>query len=223
MHESKSFKRSGFVALYIIEERSWAVSSIAPGRGTSLPPPPGLTFMAELCVCDLLVDQCDVNCCCDPICTAADFSLFTMCSVPVVTGDRHLCRQQEALYSIDPTAHPPERIFQLADKVNPSIFCIQSTNNKAALSFQAPEIPTMHNFDRLLQEFGDNTFGIESNLALEDELDTRQYNDPIQTSDGFLNLPAPLFLAWCTHGNPAGQRLCAVLSWLFLPCCLGFI
>uniref|UniRef100_A0A670J4D5 Tectonic-1-3 N-terminal domain-containing protein n=1 Tax=Podarcis muralis TaxID=64176 RepID=A0A670J4D5_PODMU len=87
-----------------------------------------LFSVAELCVCDLLVDQCDVNCCCDPICTAADFSLFTMCSVPVVTGDRHLCRQQEALYSIDPTAHPPERIFQLADKVNPSIFCIQSTN-----------------------------------------------------------------------------------------------
>ncbi|XP_077787312.1 tectonic-1 isoform X1 [Podarcis muralis] len=194
------------------------VPSELPDPGTTPRPgpwPAPVTDVAELCVCDLLVDQCDVNCCCDPICTAADFSLFTMCSVPVVTGDRHLCRQQEALYSIDPTAHPPERIFQLSDKVNPSIFCIQSTNNKAALSFQAPEIPTMHNFDRLLQEFGDNTFGIESNLALEDELDTRQatstnstskykYNDPIQTSDGFLNLPAPLFLAWCTHGNPAG-------------------
>ncbi|XP_061458569.1 tectonic-1 isoform X2 [Rhineura floridana] len=179
------------------------------------PWPAPVTDVVKLCVCDLLVDQCDANCCCDPICTAVDFNLFTECSVPVVTGGSQLCRQQEALYAIDPVGHPPERLFQLADKVNPSVFCIQMANYKSALAFRPPEVPTLYNFDRLLQEFGGDTFGIKGNLALTDEFETQhaanvngtssyEYKDLIQTSDGFLRLPAPLLLSWCAHSNPAG-------------------
>nr|XP_020658314.1 tectonic-1 [Pogona vitticeps] len=179
------------------------------------PWPEALTDVAKLCVCDLLVDQCDVNCCCDPDCTAADFGLFSTCSVPVVRGDSQLCRQQEALYSIDLEVQPPQRDFQLADKINPSVFCLQTVNHKAALSFQAPEIPTENNFDRLLHEFGGYTFGTENDLALMVEEETQftadtnkttgyQYKDPIQTSDGFLRLPAPLFFSQCALSNPAG-------------------
>uniref|UniRef100_A0A670ZH36 Tectonic-1-3 N-terminal domain-containing protein n=1 Tax=Pseudonaja textilis TaxID=8673 RepID=A0A670ZH36_PSETE len=91
------------------------------------PWPAPVTKVTELCVCDLLENQCDVNCCCDPVCTAADFSVFTACSVPVITGDGRFCRQPEALYSIDQSAQPPERMFQLVEKVNPST-CNISTN-----------------------------------------------------------------------------------------------
>ncbi|XP_032084962.1 tectonic-1 isoform X2 [Thamnophis elegans] len=178
------------------------------------PWPAPVTKVAELCVCDLLENQCDVNCCCDPVCTAADFSVFTACSVPVVTGDRHFCRQPEALYSIDQSAQPPERIFQLVEKVNPSVFCLQTSNYKAGLSFQAPEIPTLQNFDRLLQEFDRGSFATGQDLVPEAEPgtpreaganDTSRYKfkDLIQTTDGFLRLPAPLF-SHCAHENPAG-------------------
>uniref|UniRef100_A0A8C9FU79 Tectonic-1-3 N-terminal domain-containing protein n=1 Tax=Pavo cristatus TaxID=9049 RepID=A0A8C9FU79_PAVCR len=85
---------------------------------------------AKLCVCDLLVAQCDVNCCCDPDCSAADFSLFTTCSVPIVTGDSRLCSQKAAIYSLDTEANPPERVFKLVDHINPSVFCIHATNCK---------------------------------------------------------------------------------------------
>ncbi|XP_015271223.1 PREDICTED: tectonic-1 [Gekko japonicus] len=191
---------------------STAGPTLAPHPG---PWPQPVTDVAKLCVCDLLVDQCDVNCCCDPACTAADFSLFTECSVPVVTGDIQLCRQQEALYSMDTSVHPPERTYQLADKVNPSVFCIQTVNYKAALSFQSPEIPTLENFDSLLQDYGGNTFSTETDLTSSVESGTGsadnagetsryEYRDPIETADGFLWLPAPLFFSQCTDSNPAG-------------------
>ncbi|KAH0625616.1 hypothetical protein JD844_015203 [Phrynosoma platyrhinos] len=83
------------------------------------------------------------------------------------------------------------------------------------MSFQTPEIPTSHNFDMLLEEFDGDAFGTENDLALRVESETwhatdtnetsrYQYKDLIQTSDGFLRLPAPLFFSWCAHDNPAG-------------------
>ncbi|XP_070619372.1 tectonic-1 isoform X2 [Erythrolamprus reginae] len=207
---------------------SQAVSTASPAEASSPrlttpfqtpshvgPWPAPVTKVTELCVCDLLENQCDVNCCCDPVCSAADFSIFTACSVPVVTGDGHFCRQPEALYSIDQSVQPPKRIFQVVEKVNPSVFCLQTSNYKAGFSFQAPEIPTLQNFDRLLQEFDrDSGFATGKDLILEaesqapreasaDNTSRYKFKDLIQTTDGFLRLPAPLF-SRCAHENPAG-------------------
>uniref|UniRef100_A0A8C3XPE7 Tectonic family member 1 n=1 Tax=Chelydra serpentina TaxID=8475 RepID=A0A8C3XPE7_CHESE len=130
---------------------------------------------ATLCVCDLSVAQCDVNCCCDPDCSATDFSLFTTCSVHIVTGDSQLCNQEAALYSINVAVHPPERIFKLVDQNNPSIFCIHATNYKHALSFISPEMPTSQNFDSLLKQFEGVTFSAESDVLLNTESDILGY------------------------------------------------
>ncbi|KAM3825991.1 tectonic-1 isoform 2-T2 [Vipera latastei] len=187
-------------------------SSQTPPRVGPWPAP--VTKVIELCACDLLEDQCDINCCCDPVCTAVDFSAFTACSVPVVTGDRHFCKQTEARYSIDQSVQPPERLFQLVEKVNPSVFCLQTSNYKAGFSFQAPEIPTLQNFDRLLQEFDRGSFATGKELAPEAESQTPReagandasrykFKDLIQTTNGVLRLPAPLF-SHCAHENPAG-------------------
>ncbi|XP_037734496.1 tectonic-1 isoform X2 [Chelonia mydas] len=179
------------------------------------PGPAPVTDVATLCVCDLSVAQCDVNCCCDPDCSAADFSLFTTCSVHIVTGDSQLCTQEAAIYSISVTAHPPERIFKLVDQNNPSIFCIHATNYKQALSFIPPEMPTSQNFDSLLKQFEGVTFSAESDVLLNTELDAQNFSDtnetaryeygvPIQTADAFLRLPAPLVSSQCSDANPAG-------------------
>ncbi|XP_054852112.1 tectonic-1 isoform X2 [Eublepharis macularius] len=130
-------------------------------------------------------------------------------------GESQLCGQQEALYSIDTSAQPPKRTYQLADKVNPSVFCLQTINYKAALTFQPPEIPTSQNFDRLLQDYGGIHFSTETDLTSSAESETwravngaetsrYEYRDPIQTADGFLWLPAPLFSSQCADSNPAG-------------------
>ncbi|NXK55637.1 TECT1 protein, partial [Chauna torquata] len=176
--------------------------------------PAPVTDVAKLCVCDLLVAQCDVNCCCDPDCSAADFSLFTTCSVPIVTGDSRLCSQKAAIYSLDVEANPPERVFKLIDQVNPSVFCIHATNYKQALSFSSPEMPTSENFDQLLKQFGRTAFSAEPdswnmdshapNPSDADETYRYEYGVPIQTVDAFLRLPSPVVSSWCSDANPAG-------------------
>ncbi|NWR30018.1 TECT1 protein, partial [Tachuris rubrigastra] len=181
----------------------------AQARATCSPAP--VTDVARLCVCDLLVAQCDVNCCCDPDCSPGEFSLFTACSVPVVIGDSHLCRQKAAVYSLDVEANPPERIFQLIDQVNPSIFCIRATNYKQALYLKTPEMPTPENFDGLLDEFGSAAFSAEPESWNVDtdppdanETQRYEYGLPIQTEDAFLRLPSPVVSSWCSDANPAG-------------------
>ncbi|XP_040540491.1 tectonic-1 isoform X2 [Gallus gallus] len=181
-------------------------------RGRSGPAP--LTDVAKLCVCDLLVAQCDVNCCCDPDCSAEDFSLFTTCSVPIVTGDSRLCSQKAAIYSLDTEANPPERVFKLVDHINPSVFCIHATNYEQALSFSSPETPTAENFDQLLKKYGGATFSAEPdswsmNSDASDPSDANksyryEYGVPIQTVDAFLRLPSPVDSSWCSDANPAG-------------------
>ncbi|KFQ29614.1 Tectonic-1, partial [Mesitornis unicolor] len=176
--------------------------------------PAPITDVAKLCVCDLLVAQCDVNCCCDPDCSAADFSLFTTCSVPIVIGDSRLCSQKAAVYSLDVEANPPERIFKLIDQVNPSVFCIHATNYKQALSFSSPEMPTSENFDQLLKRFGSAAFSAEPdswnmNTDAQNPSDANEtyryvYGVPIQTADAFLRLPSPVVSSWCSDANPAG-------------------
>ncbi|XP_010169249.2 tectonic-1, partial [Antrostomus carolinensis] len=169
---------------------------------------------AKLCVCDLLVAQCDVNCCCDPDCSADDFSLFTTCSVPIVTGDSRLCSQKAATYSLNVEANPPKMISKLIDQVNPSVFCIHSTNYKQALSFSSPEMPTSENFDQLLKQYGSSTFSVEpdswnvnteaQNPSDANETYRYEYGVPIQTVDAFLRLPSPVVSSWCSDTNPAG-------------------
>ncbi|NXN38401.1 TECT1 protein, partial [Rhinoptilus africanus] len=184
----------------------------AAARPRSGPAP--VTDVAKLCICDLLVAQCDVNCCCDPDCSAADFSLFTTCSVPVVTGDNRLCSQKAAMYSLDVEANPPERIFKLIDQVNPNVFCIHATNYKQALSFSSPQMPTSENFDQLLKEFGSAAFSAEpdswdmntdaQNPSDANETYRYEYGVPIHTVDAFLRLPSPVVSSWCSDANPAG-------------------
>uniref|UniRef100_A0A8C9PYB1 Tectonic family member 1 n=1 Tax=Spermophilus dauricus TaxID=99837 RepID=A0A8C9PYB1_SPEDA len=100
--------------------------------------PESSASVAALCVCDLSPAQCDVNCCCDPDCSSMDFSVFSACSVPVVMGDSQFCTQKAAIYSLNFKANPPERVFKLIDRINPSIFCIHITNSGGTMNWYCP-------------------------------------------------------------------------------------
>ncbi|XP_053062739.1 tectonic-1 isoform X3 [Acinonyx jubatus] len=179
----------------------------APGPFSG-PRPTPVTDVAALCVCDLSPAQCDVNCCCDPDCSSVDFSVFSACSVPSVTGDSQFCSQKAAIYSLNFTANPPQRIFKLVDQINPSIFCIHITNYKPALSFINPEVPDENNFDKLMETSDGFSLNSESEISFtiqSDAPDTAKYEYGVrlQTSDSFLRFPSPLTSSLCTDDNPA--------------------
>ncbi|XP_075690879.1 tectonic-1 [Rhinoderma darwinii] len=171
--------------------------------------PPLVTTVASLCVCDLLVNECDVNCCCDPDCGATDFSVFSGCSIPIVTSDSQLCQREAVLYSIS-SSKVPQRVTATVGVVNPNLFCIQATNYQPALSFITPDDPTEANFESLLKEFGGMDFKSESDVQSKvDSAEARnaskyEYGSPILTRDSYLKLPAPLGTSECTDSNPVG-------------------
>ncbi|XP_057602795.1 tectonic-1 [Hippopotamus amphibius kiboko] len=190
-----------------------AVSPRPPETPRVPRPSPGLrptpiTDVAALCACDLSPAQCDVNCCCDPDCSSVDFSVFSACSTPVVTGDSQFCSQKAAIYSLNFTADPPQRVFKLVDQINPSIFCIHITNYKAALSFINPEVPDESNFDKLMKTSDGFSLSAESVVSLTTKPDAPntakyEYGTHLQTSDSFLRFPSPLTSSLCTDNNPA--------------------
>lgn len=163
---------------------------------------PLVTTVASLCVCDLLVNQCDVNCCCDPDCSATDISVFSDCSIPIVTGDSQLCKNEAVLYSLT-TSAVPQRVTETVEVVNPNIFCIQATNYQPALTFITPDGPTEANFDSLLNQFGGMDFNsVGSAVTL--NTSKYEYGSPILTKDSVLKLPAQLGTSECTDSNPVG-------------------
>ncbi|XP_060026541.1 tectonic-1 isoform X3 [Lagenorhynchus albirostris] len=177
-------------------------------RPSSDPRPTPVTDVAALCVCDLSPALCDVNCCCDPDCSSVDFSVFSACSIPVVMSDSQFCSQKAAIYSLNFTADPPQRVFKLVDQINPSIFCIHITNYKPALSFINPEVPDESNFDKLMKTSDGFSTNAESDVSLTTKPDAPntakyEYGVHLQTSHSFLRFPSPLTSSLCTDNNPA--------------------
>ncbi|XP_051888089.1 tectonic-1-like [Pristis pectinata] len=154
-----------------------------------------------LCVCNLLVGQCDINCCCDPDCKASDLSTFSTCDVHIVTGDYELCKQDAAMYSTNNS--------KVVTLINPSIFCIETNNYKKGSSFFTPEVPSTSNFDSLMKQFGGFSFNTEAPPTLSPTSTSSstssgyQYGMPIKIRSGYLKLPAPLATSTCTDNNPA--------------------
>ncbi|XP_033296858.2 tectonic-1 isoform X6 [Orcinus orca] len=179
----------------------------APRPSSDLRPTP-VTDVAALCVCDLSPALCDVNCCCDPDCSSVDFSVFSACSIPVVMGDSQFCSQKAAIYSLNFTADPPQRVFKLVNQINPSIFCIHITNYKPALSFINLEVPDESNFDKLMKTSDGFSTNAESDVSLTTKPDAPntakyEYGVHLQTSHSFLRFPSPLTSSLCTDNNPA--------------------
>ncbi|XP_075128960.1 tectonic-1 [Leptodactylus fuscus] len=170
---------------------------------------PLVTSVASLCTCNLLAGECDVNCCCDPDCSATDFSVFSQCSIPVVTDDSQLCTREAVLYSLS-SSKVPQIVKETVEIANPNIFCIQATNYQPAFSFITPVEPTATNFDSLLKEFGGLDFNSGSSIqstvgSAQARIASKyEYGSPILTRNSYLKLPAPLGTNECTDNNPVG-------------------
>uniref|UniRef100_F6QWQ3 Uncharacterized protein n=1 Tax=Monodelphis domestica TaxID=13616 RepID=F6QWQ3_MONDO len=145
------------------------------------------------------------NCCCDPDCSPTDFSVFSKCSVPVVNENNQFCIQKVAVYSINFTAYPPQRVFKVIEQSNPSFFCINILNYKLAFSFITPKFPNENNFDKFMKISANFASNKESDIFHPSILGTKyKYGVPLQTSDSFLKLPSPSVSIECVDNNPIG-------------------
>ncbi|KAG1706204.1 B9 domain-containing protein 2 [Nymphon striatum] len=101
------------------------LSPAPPQRVEPTAPPPETNFVAtEFCTCDLKVNVCDINCCCDKMCSYEDRQAFSEClphHLDVV--DNNYCFQTDILF-INNT------IYKM-NKTADNLFCIQRDNNKA--------------------------------------------------------------------------------------------
>ncbi|XP_064164192.1 tectonic-1 [Anguilla rostrata] len=177
----------------------------------SLPPP--VTDVSSLCPCNLHEGRCDVNCCCDQDCVG-DFKLFTECSVEKLVANTQMCVQDTARYSLSTAADGSARVqSSVTQEVNSDVFCIQTANYGAGLSFVPPEVPTDGNFDALFRRFAGFFFDSMGASDVTSKQDLQivpgyKYGDIIQTQEdtgesGFLRLPTPAGSAHCTDANPA--------------------
>uniref|UniRef100_A0A2K6UX32 Tectonic family member 1 n=1 Tax=Saimiri boliviensis boliviensis TaxID=39432 RepID=A0A2K6UX32_SAIBB len=142
-----------------------------------------LGSIAALCVCDLSPAQCDVNCCCDPDCSSVDFSVFSACSVPVVTN--RVFGLKEALkvmyFNFPPRASLVFFFFFF-------FFFFLKKTDKPALSFINPEVPDENSFDTLMRTADGFTLNAESDTSFTTKLDvpsTAKYEVSLNFIDSF--------------------------------------
>uniref|UniRef100_A0AAY4EEJ0 Tectonic domain-containing protein n=1 Tax=Denticeps clupeoides TaxID=299321 RepID=A0AAY4EEJ0_9TELE len=189
--------------------------SVVPGQSGPLAdalPSPAVDA-ATLCPCDLQIGGCDANCCCDPDC-AGELALFTSCSVQKVIVNPRLCSQNVATYALSSTADGYADVqSSIQREVNPDVFCIQSANYEAGLSYAEPAVATVDNFDKVFARFVRFFFGNSKDSSASDSgIQTMSpaylYGDAIITEDAIgtrqtLRLPASAGTAYCLDASPA--------------------
>uniref|UniRef100_A0A3Q4HLB4 Tectonic-1-3 N-terminal domain-containing protein n=2 Tax=Neolamprologus brichardi TaxID=32507 RepID=A0A3Q4HLB4_NEOBR len=123
--------------------------------------PTPLTSADRLCPCDEQMDVCDINCCCDRVCSG-DVPLFTSCSYPTVSGSKQMCSHDVASYSLRRAADGYSELQSSVQKeTNYDIFCIESQNRVDGLSYPSPALPTDSNFVSLFKQFTSYMFSLE--------------------------------------------------------------
>lgn len=78
--------------------------------------------MCDECLCDVTLEACDVNCCCDAGCTDDDKKVFTDCDNYVRNVDDRFCFQQDWFYVINAP-------YELVE-VEKGFYCLTPSNAK---------------------------------------------------------------------------------------------
>ncbi|XP_072015474.1 tectonic-3-like [Amphiura filiformis] len=152
------------------------------------------------CICDLTINGCDVNCCCDPDCTTDDRNTFSECIEDTNVVDERLCIQSDIIF----LENTPETV----DTSNPSLFCIVTDNFEERNYYTIPQtVETVERFEELTDQYGDTSYAAPP-YQNETYADFYKSGDAIYTiyeslSLGVVGLPAPLHTSECEDGNPA--------------------
>ncbi|XP_065178359.1 tectonic-1-like [Sycon ciliatum] len=155
------------------------------------------------CVCDLYVGLCDVNCCCDPDCSAVDRTAFSTCIDITFKGAVTSCVSSYLVADSNSGYHT------VRDESN-SLFCVSVDNNPARLSYVSPDnVNDAATFRQLVSKYGASTSLTTSPSGPVWQQAYYQSADPIMVvspSDGrgWLAIPAAFGSRLeCTDFNPA--------------------
>ncbi|CAL1548617.1 unnamed protein product [Lymnaea stagnalis] len=179
-------------------------TTIAPTiPGTTIPPNTDISK----CPCDLTGNACDVNCCCDPECSAADKLVFSECLPSSYTLDDKLCFNKDVfLFENGPAASGDSN----------GLFCIYFDNEAERNYYTNPTLVTSETeFLRYADQYGKFSF---QDTAPPPTL-TSQFNNYYRSGDpiyvvfqnqafSYLSLPASQTSSTlCIDSNPAGYLL----------------
>ncbi|XP_054714788.1 tectonic-3-like [Uloborus diversus] len=116
----------------------------------------------DICSCDLLVNICDINCCCDQDCTEQDMTTFSECYSQNLTPDKNYCYQKDLILRNNTP-------YKMEKDPESSLFCIVHDNFKEHLRFKdMPIIESHRDLKLILKNQKENKFSWDKE-ALKDE------------------------------------------------------
>ncbi|XP_059174179.1 tectonic-1-like [Physella acuta] len=176
---------------------------------TVAPTLPGTTIPANTdiskCPCDMTGNACDVNCCCDPECSAADKLVFSECLPNSYVLDDKLCFNKNVfLFENGPAASGDSG----------GLFCIYFDNDAERNYYSNPSlVKTEAEFQKYAAQYGKFSFQTPAVPTLTSQIKTQyKSGDPIyvvfENAFSYLGLPTGLSASTlCTDSNPAAYLI----------------
>ncbi|ELT91904.1 hypothetical protein CAPTEDRAFT_228697 [Capitella teleta] len=153
-----------------------------------------------VCTCDMTENACDVNCCCDPDCTASDRLAFSKCSDEYTPADNRACVRSDIIF----TDNSPFEV----DTTQPGLFCVEYDNYEERNYYNIPDpVNDTETFQEIEAEFSTFSFK-KSSSSLSVPQEFYKSGDVILTvyenlALGSLSLPSPSINSQCQDLNPA--------------------
>ncbi|CAD5114739.1 DgyrCDS3780 [Dimorphilus gyrociliatus] len=176
-------------------------SSRAP---TNPPPSPqGIPKNTDIgtCVCNLILNKCDINCCCDEDCTDFDREAFSGCIDLPSRYDGKSCTKEYFISRSNTGSYQTE--------TTGDFFCVFKDNYKERNYYTQPDLlRTEDDFKKRLSKVRRYTFKRgEENLQL-DKIDRYKSGSLILTVSNssvisYMSQPSPSHNQECLDGNPA--------------------
>jgi len=164
----------------------------------------------QWCTCDLTQNACDINCCCDPDCSAEDKDAFSSCVDVSSSNVKEVCVSDAVLLSANGKYK--------AEGSGDGLFCIYQDNYAERNFYSSVQTPnTQDEFDRLAQQYMKTSYEVSNLQALNFE-QPYKYGDPVLIMSknnviGYMSQPSPSFSSMeCDDSNVAGYLKESVTS-----------
>ncbi|KAK6623633.1 hypothetical protein RUM43_009485 [Polyplax serrata] len=104
-----------------------------------------LTDTEDICFCDLKVNQCDVNCCCDKDCNSNHWKVFVKCMEKPLEYNRNYCFKNNFIFKTNLKLE----VLQTED----GLFCIMRDNLRTSLKYKTKGIlKSLDTFNKAMPE-----------------------------------------------------------------------
>ncbi|XP_035681133.1 tectonic-3-like [Branchiostoma floridae] len=177
-----------------------APATEAPATQTTFP----VNTNVGSCTCDLTLNACDVNCCCDADCSSQDAQSFSQCLENLYKPDDRLCVQDHIIVF--------ENTQFVSNLESNNLFCIYTDNYPGRNYYTgADTVETEQAFQDLVQTYETTSYSQVGSTATVYE-NFYKSGDPIYTvnesgAQGTLGLPKADITSNCLDSSVAGFLL----------------